>query len=268
MEKPYFYINGHDFRVGINAESTSSINLIKNKMFVAGKNYGYTDIQWTNFSGEELDVEIYSRVTDIYQGDHAQPDNGGLYEFYDTPRTPHGVLKYWGQNFVPCIIKTNLHAFESGTYVIDELRQSNPHSDFVTSKIKFIQYEKPTEIVQTYWKSDGIANNPSTHNLTAQSREVSRLGQHTQSCNCTDTTPTEECTATYNTEVEIIQKYLQQWGYFPSYTYSLGSIMVNGKFCYHTTQALRYFQEDRGIEVTGDFNDITRSHFMRKLEGI
>lgn len=268
MEKPYFYINGHDFHVDTSAESTSEINLIKNKMFVAGKNYGYTDIQWTNFSGETLDVEIYSRINETYNGDPAQPANGGLYEFYNTSRTPHGVLKYWGQNFVPCIIKTNLHAFESGTYVIDELKQSNPHSDFVVSKIKFVQYEKPSEMVQTYWREDGLSNNVSTHNLTAQTREVSRLGQHTQNCECTDTTPVEQCTATHNTEVEIIQKYLQQWGYFPSYTYGLGTITVNGKFCYYTTQALRRFQEDCGIEVTGDFNDSTRSHFMKKLEAI
>ena len=237
-------------------------------MYVPGKNWGYTDIQWTNFSGETTDLETYSRNTDKYLGEPVHPDNGGIVDFYNTTRTPHAVLKYWAQNFVRCVVKTNLQAFESGTYVIDTFNQSNPHSDFVITQFTLIQYEKPGEIEQTYWQTIEEEDNRSTASLTAQSKEVESLGNHIQNCKCTATTPQEECTATYNVEVEIIQKYLQQWGYFPSYVYGIGDVELNGKFCYHTTQALRFFQEDCGLEVTGDFNDLTKSYFIKKLEGI
>jgi len=266
--KPYFYINGHDFPINMSADSESTINLIKNKMYVAGKNWGYTDIQWTNFTGEEITLETYSRNTDVYQGEPAQPNNGGIYDFYNESRTPHAVLKYWAQNFVQCIVKTNLEAFENGTYVIDTFKQSNPSDDFVTTQFTLIQYEKPGEIEQTYWKPEDIDVLRSTAQLSAQSQEVSNLTNHTQNCSCTEITPKEKCTATFNVEVEIIQKYLQQWGYFPSYVYGKGNIEVNGKFCYYTTQALRNFQEDCGIDVTGEFNDLTKSYFIKKLEGI
>lgn len=264
--KPYFYINGYNFKIGTDTKSKSGINLIKNKMYVPGKNWGYTDIQWTNFSGEELTLNIFSRIYDEYTGDPAQPLNGGISTFYDEKRTPHAVLKYWAQNFVPCVIKTNLQAYESGTYVIDEIAQHNPHYDFIVTSLTLLQFERPGEIEQTYWTAEKISE--STASMNAQTYEVSQLGPHIQNCSCTVTTPKEECTASFNPEVEIIQKYLQQWGYFPSYSYNTGKITVNGRFCYWTTQALRRFQEDRGIEVSGDFNDITRSHFMRKLEGI
>lgn len=264
---PYFYINGYNFRVGTNAQSKSEINLVKNKMYVPGSNWGYTDIQWTNFTGEELTIEVYSRVTDVYYGEHSQPANGGNLDFYNVTRTPHAVLKYWAQTFVICHVETNLHAFESADYVIDEFSQTNPDADFVVTKLTLLQYEKPGDIEQTFHQELGVVNKDTSY-INAQTSEVRELSFHGQQCYCTDITDASECTASYNEEVELIQKLLQQWGYFPTYSYGIGNIEPNGKFCWYTTQALRKFQEDRGIEVTGNFDEITRGQFMRILEGI
>ena len=131
--------------------------------------------------------------------------------------------------------------------------------------MSFIQYEKPGQIDQTYWSNQQIGWK-STTELSAQWKEVNALGNHAQDCSCDQNTPSEKCTARVDKEVEVIQKYLQQWGYFPSYTDG-EKISVNGRFCYNTTQALRRFQEHRGIEITGNFNDLTKEHFKRILGG-
>lgn len=267
LDEPYFYINGHNFRVGTNAESKSEINIVKNKMYVPGKSWGYTDMQWTNFSGETLTIEVYSRTWEEYKGDPVQPDNGGIPNFYNRKVTPHAVLKYWAQNFTTCHVETNLQAFEPGDYKIDEFSQSNPDSDFIVTKLTLVQYEKPNEIEQTY--NQAVVNNAGdTSSLNALTEEVREMANHTQTCGCTSTTDASKCTAVPNIEVLAIQNHLQQWGYFPSYSYGVGNITPNGKFCYYTTQALKKFQEDRGIEVTGNFDEVTKSHFMKKLEGI
>lgn len=262
---PHFFINGYNFKVSTDAEAKSELNLVKNKMYVAGKQWGYTDIQWTNFTGETIDVDIYSRATDIYTGEKAQPNNGGISDFYNVDRTPHAVLKYWAQTFVPCKIVTNIQAFESATYVIDEISQKSPHHNFIVTKVSFIQYEKYGEIEQTYWEPAALKE---TININAQTYAIRDMSEHTQYCFCTKDTPSDECTASYNPEVEYIQELLQQWGFFPSYVRSVGKIQVNGRYCYYTTLALQKFQESRGIEVTGDFDMMTKSHFMRKLEGM
>lgn len=269
-EKPYFYINGHEFNVSTKAESKSEINIVKNKMYVPGKNWGYTDMQWTNFSGESLSLEIYSRINDKYTGKHVQPDNGGISDFYtqnETGLTPHAVLKYWAQMFVTCHVETNLHAFESGDYKIDEFSQTQPDTYFVITKLTLLQYEDNREKEQTYNQTAQL-NTKDTSRLNAQSSQISGFSNHTQDCVCTSKTDASECIASPNEEVGVIQLYLQQWGYFPSYSYGIGNIEVNGKYCYHTTQAIKKFQEDRGIETTGNFDEVTKSHFVKKLEGL
>lgn len=268
--RPYFKINGHNFNVSTNASSKSEINLVKNKMYVPGKSWGYTDIQWTNFTGATITCEIYSRVTDKYLGKHAQPDQGGIEDFYTRSNgeiTPHGVLKYWAETFVTCEIDTNLHVFESGKYKIDELSQSQPDTYFVVSKVTFIQYEQPDEIEQTYNTTAAI-NTENTSHMNAQAAELADMSLHYQSCKCNSHTDSSQCTASPSSAVKTIQDYLQQWGYFPSYVYGLGSIQPNGKFCYHTTQALKKFQEATGIETTGKFDEETKKQFLKKLEAI
>jgi len=267
LDVPQFFINGYEFHVGTNAETKSEINIVKNKMYVPGKSWGYNDIQWTNFSGESLSLEIYSRTYEEYTGEETQPPNGGDPTFYRTKRTPHAVLKYWAQTFVTCHIETNLHAFESGDYKIEEFSQTQPDADFVITKLSFIQYERPGEMEQTY--NTAIDSNVTdTSQFTAQAIELLSFSNHAQTCGCTATTDSSQCTASYNGEVEIIQKYLQQWGCFPSYLNGIGDVIVNGKFCYHTTQALRKFQEGQGIEVTGKFDETTKNRFLKKLTEI
>lgn len=264
---PHFYINGHEFNVSTNAESKPEINLVENKMFVPGKSWGYTDIQWTNFSGTTLDLEIFSRTYDEYKGDPVQPANGGISSFYDSKKTPHAVLKYWAETFTVCHIETNIHAFEPGDYVIKDISQKSPTADFVVTKLTMIQYERPGETAQTYHTSLTV-NPKNTAYMNAQTNEILKMANHAQTCSCNADTPANECTAGTNLEVSQIQKHLQQWGYFPSYINSVGKVNANGRFCYHTTQALKNFQKDRGIEVTGAFDSKTKEEFIKKLEGI
>ncbi|RAP49735.1 MAG: hypothetical protein BZ138_07250, partial [Methanosphaera sp. rholeuAM270] len=172
-DKPYFYINGHPFEISTGAESKSEINIVKNKMYVHGKAWGYTDMQWTNFSGETLTIEVYSRTYERYKGDKVQPDQGGLpdNEIYPEDEkgiklTPHGALKYWAQTFVTCKILTNLDAFESGDYKIDEFSQTNPDADFIVTKLTLMQYEKPGLEAQTYSQA-GMINTEDTSELSA-----------------------------------------------------------------------------------------------------
>lgn len=262
---PHFYINGYNFNVSVNAEAESELNIVKNKMYVAGKRWGYTDMQWTNFTGEKITCEIYSRATDEYTGDMKQPDNGGIDNFFNTKRTPHAVLKYWAQTFTKCYIQTNIQSFESGLYIIDSISQSSPHHNFIVTKLTFQQYERTNDVSQTYWTPANLKNSTK---ISAQYRTIERMVFHKQGCKCTDETPGEECSATSDKEVKQIQTFLQQWGYFPSYSGTTGKITANGKFCWYTTQALRKFQQARGIEVTGNFDQMTKANFMKKLSTI
>lgn len=268
--KPYFYINGHLFNVSVDSEATSEIKLVKTRMFVSKKSWGYNDIQWTNFTGETLDLTIYSReYDDVYTGEETQPDWGGITDFYKTKRTPHAVLKYWAQNFVPCVVKTNIQSFESGTYVIDEFGQSNPSNYFVETKLKLVQYEKPEEVTQTYWKSEETktsTKNTDTSKLTASTKEITSLGQHSQKCTCTSTTKSTDCKATVEDDVKIIQKYLKEWGYFLLYSRLVGNVPITGKYCYYTTQAIKQFQLDRGLTITGNFDIETKNEFLKKVK--
>ena len=202
-EEPYFYINGYDFKISVNAEAESELNIVKNKMYVAGKRWGYTDMQWTNFTGEKITAEIYSRATDEYTGDMKQPDNGGIDNFFNTKRTPHAVLKYWAQTFTKCYIYTNIQSFESGLYIIDSLSQSSPHHNFIVTKLSFQQYEKGDDIDQTYWTPANLKNSTK---YTAQYQTIEKMVFHKQRCACKDTTKAEECTAKADNEVKTIQK--------------------------------------------------------------
>lgn len=267
--KPYFYINGHLFHVRTDSESESEIQLNKTKMYVPSTNYGYTDIQWNNFTGETIDLTIYSTTDEVYSGDHVQPPDGtGAKDFYKTPRTPHAVLKYWAQFGIVCTVKTNIQAHESGNYLIDDgITQSSPQPNFIITKLKLIQYEKPEEMIQTYWKPNQTAtNNKNTSQLSASYMEIKEVTTPLkQTCLCKKSTDASNCTASSIDGVQIIQKYLQKWGYLP---WAIGSynISVNGKFCYNTTQALKNFQEKNKLTVTGTFNLETKEAFLKKIQ--
>lgn len=264
--KPYFIINGHDFKLNLDAESTSELNLVKTKMYSPESMWGYNDIQFTNFTGETIDGIIYSRTTDVYTGDEAQPtvEARAITDFYKTKRTPHGVLKYWAQNFVPCEIVTDLQAFNNGTYVIEEIHQKNLEMDFVQTTLTFAMYEKPSEMNQVYWSAVEY-HDVQTIELSSTAQTVMELGWYTQTCQCEATTPAELCTASEDPDVKFIQKLLQGWGYFPTYTREAGKITPNGKYCYHTTQAISKFQQAMGIPVSGDFSETTKSRFLKKV---
>lgn len=261
----YFYINGYLFNVLNDSKSDSDIEISKTKMFVSNKSYGYTDIQWNNFTGENIDLTILSRTTDVYTGEHAQPAEGGIPDFYNYSHTPAGVLKYWAQNFVPWNIVTNIQAHESAAYVVDQdgFSQENPTPTETLTHVKLIQYEKPYEMEQTYFQNETATTN--SVELSAAAQEVGVLGELKQTCHCNINTPSDKCTASVNEQVELIQKYLQQWGYFPFYLRKTGVITTNGKFCYYTTQALKKFQEDNKLTVNGVFNKETREKFIKKL---
>ena len=266
FKKPYFIINGHDFKLDVDAESTSELNLVKTKMYSPESMWGYNDIQFTNFTGESIDGVIYSRTTDVYTGDEAQPEveARAIKDFYKTPRTPHGVLKYWAQNFVPCKIVTDLQSFNDGTYVIEEIKQKNLELDFVKTTLTFAMYEKPSEMNQVYWSAVEY-HDVNTTQLSTTAQTVMALPLFKQTCLCEQTTPAEFCTASEDIDVKFIQKLLQDWGYFPTYTRETGVITPNGKYCYQTTQAISKFQQDMGIPVTGDFSEATRSKFLKKV---
>lgn len=269
-EKSFFKINGYNFNVSVDSSVDNEINLVKNRMFVPRNMWGYNDIQWTNFSGEDMTLTIFSRIYETYTGEKTQPEeeNMGISDFYDEARTPHAVLKYWSQNFVPCVVVTDLQSFNNGTYVIDSLKQSNPTYDMVQSDLTLVTYENPEERKVVYFAPLEKPSSPydeDTSFFSALALEVMNLGYHTQTCACTNITPADDCIATVESEVETIQKLLQKWGYFPNYTRTTGSIKPNGRFCYHTTQALKKFQEDEGIPVSGDFSDETRSRFLKRI---
>ena len=262
----YFKINGYNFRLSTDSSSESELNLVINRMFLPDKLWGYNDIQWTNFTGENMNLTIYSRIYDVYTGEEAQPEleSVAIKDFYKTPRTPHAVLKYWSQNFVPCEVSTDLESFEGGRYIIESIKQTNLTYDFIQTDLTLKQYEKPQEQIQTYWRPQDYVL-PDTSYMTAKAEEIQRLTFHTQTCDCKETTPADECTTVSNSEVRLIQTWLQKWGFFPAYTRLTGSINVNGKYCYHTTQAIKKFQETMGIPITGDFTDETKSKFLKKV---
>ena len=262
----YFYINGYKFNVLNDSKSDSDIDISKTKMFVSNKSYGYTDIQWNNFTGENIDLTIVSRTTEVYTGDHVQPDEGGITTFYNYSRTPAAVLKYWAQNFVPFNVVTNIQAHESSRYTVDEggFSQENPTPTVTLTHLKLIQYEKPYEMEQTYFQNETITKTSSV-TLSAVAQEIEKVGELKQTCHCTVNTPSDKCTASNNEEVELIQKYLQLWGYFPFYLRKTGIITTNGKFCYYTTQALKKFQEDNKLTVNGVFTAETKAQFIKKL---
>lgn len=267
--KYYFYINGYNFKVLEDSKSDSEINLDKTKMFVSNKSYGYTDIQWKNFTGETMTLKILSDITDVYTGEHTQPEEGGINTFYNYQRTPHAVLKYWAQNFVPLNVKTNLQAHESAKYVVDENGFSQEHitPSVVQTDLTLIQYERPYEMEQTYWQT-AENTNKNTVKIAAPTQEIDSIDTtYSQTCSCTVNTPGEKCTAHTDDNVKLIQKHLQEWGYMPMYTRETGGIEPNGRYCFHTTQAMKKFQEDTGITVTGNFNSETKKMFIKKLGG-
>ena len=125
-------------------------------------------------------------------------------------------------------------------------------------------YEKPTEQVQTYWKPKEYVL-PNTSYMTAKATEIQNLSYHSQMCDCTEYTPAEQCTTVRNSEVVVIQSWLQKWGYFPVFSRTTGQIVANGKYCYYTTQAIKKFQENMGIPITGEFTEETKSKFLKKV---
>ena len=264
--KPKFIINGYDFRIDVDAVAESELNLVKTKMYSPKTMWGYNDIQFTNFTGETIDAIIYSRTTDVYDGDEAQPvaEERAISGFYKTERTPHAVLKYWAQNFVPCKIVTDLQAFNDGTYIIESIKQKNLEVDFIQTTLEFAMYQKPSEMEQVYW-SPVTYNDVKSVSFSTNALAVRDLGYYTQTCTCNQTTPGDLCTATEDADVKFIQKLLQDWGYFPNYSKETGTITPTGKYCWITTQAISKFQETEGIPVTGDFTESTRSAFLRKI---
>ncbi|WP_292474174.1 peptidoglycan-binding domain-containing protein [Methanosphaera sp.] len=264
--KPYFYINGHDFPIEYEAESESKLGIVENEMFVSADSYGYTDIQWTNFTGEELPIDVYTRITDTYLGLPVQPnDHSGDETFYNTPKTPHAVLKYWSQRGVPCNVKTNLEAYESGTYIIKAINQSNISFSLIKTHLELTQYEKPDEIEQTYWSPTDeikiLAKN--NKNISATAQEIQELPDMQQSCNCVEDSPPELCIAPSLPEVETLQKYLRRYGYLPIFSRQYGRINITGKYCYNTTQALKQLQQDFGLTINGDCNEEVRRALLK-----
>ena len=269
-QKPSFVINGYEFHLAKNATAEGELNIVETNIYTPATMYGYKDVQFTNFTGEVLECVIYSRTTEVYTGEHAQPEKEsyGIADFYNTERTPHAVLKYWADNFVPCKIVTNLQAFNNGTYIIKSIKQENLDMDFIQTSLTFIYYYKLKEnYTQVYWSpwSKGQFNNARTIELSATAQRVIELGYYSQTCGCTDKTPYTQCPGSSNPEVTFIQKLLQDWGYFPKYTDMTKIIVPNGVYCYQTTQAIKRFQEHEGIPVTGDFTEETKSKFLKKV---
>ena len=91
------------------------------------------------------------------------------------------------------------------------------------------------------------------------------IGEYEQRCSCNATSKYEDCTSSVYDDVMIIQRYLQQWGYFPFYLRNAGVVTVTGRYCYYTTLAVQKFQEDNKLTVTGKFNKETRDCFIKKL---
>ncbi|WP_455644826.1 peptidoglycan-binding domain-containing protein [Methanosphaera sp.] len=269
--EPYFYINGYKFRIGVEAKSTSDLNIKENKMYVAKESWGYTDLQWSNFVGEELPIEIYSRVTEIYSGDTAQPDWGGISTFYNTPRTPHAVLKYWAQIGCPCNVVTNLEAYESGQYLITSFSQENQTYDVIKTELTLKQYEKPESVVQTYWKPVDLktitVNSKSNQELSGTAKEIQEISDCSQTCSCTENTSPSLCNAPASENVKVVQKYLRNFGYFPIFTREHGRLDITGRYCYTTTQAIMALQQDYGLTINGRVNKQVKEVFM-KLAGV
>ena len=269
--KPYFYINGHNFHVDVNSRSKTKLNITKTEMYVPKNKWGYTDVSWNNFLGEDLDLTIYSRTNETYRGDRAQPNDGsGIWDFYNTPRTPHAVLKYWAQNGVECIVNTNIQSHENGAYIIDDgMTQTNPTDNFVITDLTLVLNEKPSEVNQTYYQTDtaGINNNSFTGGLSALAYQVSPLKEHGQECLCTRNTPQSQCTAPQNEEVQVIQSFLQRWGYIPREQNGI-PVAVSGRFCWNTKAALQLYQQHNGLAITGKFNKQTRDNFVRRLSKV
>ena len=264
--QPYFYINGHDFQIEYDAEAESDLGIVTNDMFVSADSYGYKDIQWTNFTGETLPIDVYSRINEKYVGDPEQPnDHTGDETFYNIPRTPHAVLKYWAQRGVPCKVKTNLEAYESGTYIIKEIQYSNLSFTLIKTHLDLIQYENPDEIEQTYWSptQNTQINTTANRHLSATAQEIQNIPDCHQTCDCVEDTPPEYCQASIQKEVETLQKYLRRYGYLPIFTRLYGRINMTGKYCYNTTQAVKQLQQDFGLTINGDCNEEVRRALIK-----
>lgn len=269
-DKPSFVINGYEFHLAKNATAEGELNIVENNIYTPNSMYGYKDVQFNNFTGEVFDCVIYSRTTEVYTGEHAQPEkeNMGIADFYNTDRTPHAVLKYWADNFVPCKLVTNLQAYNNGTYIIKSIKQENLELDFVQTTLTMIYYYKVREnYTQVYWSpwSAGQFNNARTINLSATAQRVMELGYYSQMCGCTSDTPHTECESVGDPEVAFIQQLLQDWGYFPRYTDKTKTITPNGVYCFQTTQAIKKFQEKEGIPVSGNFTEETKHKFLKKV---
>lgn len=263
----YYYMNGYNFRVEVDAESESELNIKENKMFVASSNYGYTDLQWTNFTGEEVPLDVWSRITEVYTGERAHPKTGGDPEFYNETKTPHSVLKYWAQLGVIINVKTNIESMESGTFLIKKFAQSNPTFDWVHTQMTLIQYEKPEDISQSYFAPTLPEEvNIDTQPLTATAREIKSIKDCQQTCHCTADSNPDMCVSSPDDNVKVLQKYLRRYGYLPIYTRLFGRINITGRYCYNTTQAVMELQADYGLTVNGQCNKEVREALL-KLAG-
>lgn len=251
----YFYMNGHNFIIETDAESTSELNIKENTMFVPSESYGYTDLQWCNFTGEELPLVVYSRITDEYTGDKVQPTDGtGDENFYNGILTPHSVLKYWAQKGIPVKVRTNIESLENGTYLIMEHSQSNPTFDWVVTNLTLKQYEKPEDVIQTYYAPTHPEQITSVYTLTATATEIRNIQECSQTCNCTEDSDPELCIAPADDNVAVLQKYLRRYGYLPIFTRAYGRINITGRYCYYTTQAVKELQADFGLTINGNCN--------------
>lgn len=268
---PYFYMNGHNFKIDTDAETESDINLVENRMFVPAEYWGYTDIQWTNFAGEKLPIKVYSRNDTVYRGEAVPPvgtskTDSNVKKMYSNNPSEFAILKYWAQTFVPITLVTNIPAFENGTYVIRSFKQSAPEYNFIVTAMELIQYEKPDETVQTYWRAWGNSTKTDSSKLTAAAKELEKINCPVkQSCVCDENTDYKKCKASVSDSVKLIQRYLQRWGYFLVYSRQTGRVPVTGKFCWYTTQAISNFQRDNGLTIDGVFNTETRKAFIDKL---
>lgn len=271
-QRAYFYINGHPFKISKDAESESELNIHETKMFVSKESWGYTYLQWANFTGQNLTLKIFNNINESYKGEAVQPDDGsGINDFYNTSRTPNAVLKYWAEKFVPCKVVTNLQSLEDGNYRIKSFKQTNPTYALVETDITLILDEQGDIASQTFWKPVDLTdptsdNNGSTTLITALSKQIMALGDYHQECKCTATTPSSECTAPVYDQVKTIQSVLRQFGYYPLYG-AIGQLNITGKYCYYTTQAVKSVQQDYNLPVTGNFDTTMKSALIKLLGG-
>ena len=262
----YFIMNGHPFNVDLEMESTSTLNIKKTPMYVSSKDWGYNYIQWLSFSGEELKVTVYSKNTESYTGNPVYKGDNRKTNFYDKPKTPHAVLKFWAQNFITVTVESKLQSVENGDYKITDFSQRNMTQDLVRSDFTLTEYnQEDTDITRSYYAPEQPGRNDAS-DTTGTALELEKIGEHKQTCTCTPGAVTGVCTAPYEEEVVSIQKLLRRVGYYPHYS-SVNNMFqsMDGKYCYYTKKAVEDYQKANGLSVTGVFNKAVKDKLKKEL---